>query len=214
MSRSSLRTQSPSLKSKRVTSWSKLSRLRSKSSSGSASINSRKRCRTLSTQPLVRLRSSPWKRRSIECSFSMNYSVRSKRSWLRIWRDASLSAKLSSSNTFPRWRKRTLRIVLPRASYLVRSLTLSRTWSTRQSRPCSSTRPSRAGSERSTTSPRTSTARRTTTSKMVKDWDRPSSSFLTLSLTSLKFFSRRRSTGWWANSTTQSLQVSISIYLS
>jgi len=163
----SLRTRSLSSRNRRVTSWSRSSRLRSRSSYGNVSTNWRKRCRTLSTQQLDKLKSSPWRKRSTECSSNMNCSERNRKSWSKIWRDASSRERPSSSSISPRSRKRTPRTDPPKVNYPAKLPTSSRTWNIRLSRPCSLTQLLHRESEKSTMSATTSTERKKLMSRMA-----------------------------------------------
>lgn len=116
---------------------------------GSVKSNLKKRCKMLLTQPSDRQKLLQWEKRSTECSYNMNSSVKNRRSSLRIWRDLSLREKLSNSNIYPKLKRRMLRIDHHKANCPDKLLTWSKHWDTQQKTPCSLTLPSSREGEKS-----------------------------------------------------------------
>ena len=124
-------------------------KLNVKSFFGSVKFNLKKRCKMLLTQPLDRQKLLLWEKRSTECSYNMNSSVKNKRSSSRIWRDPFSKERLSNSNIYLKLKRRTLRIDHHKVNCPDKLLTWSKHWDTQQKTPCSLILPSSREGEKS-----------------------------------------------------------------
>ena len=103
----------------------------------------------LLTQPSDRQKLLQWGKRSTECSYNMNSSVKNRRSSSRIWRDPFSREKLSNSNIYLKLKRRTPRIDHHKVNCPDKLLTWSKHWDTLQKTPCSLILPSSREGEKS-----------------------------------------------------------------
>ena len=116
---------------------------------GSVKSSLKKRCKMLLTQPSDRQKLLQWEKRSIECSYNMNFSVKNRRSSSRIWRDPFSREKLSNSNIYLKLKRRTPRTDHHKVNCPDKLLTWSKHWDTPQKIPCNLTLPSSREGEKS-----------------------------------------------------------------